>query len=135
MIDIRLRDDTNLDRIDMRDIMYDGVEAVCAHLVDWMGNYGHVLPAAPSPNYRRTGNLGRLWTFSVTGTSNGVTGALGNAVRSPKTGVAYGPFVMSPEDQAQAHKDRGALTTDDVIERQEATARRLFESVVSRRIN
>jgi hypothetical protein len=132
MIDITFRDRTDLHRIDMQDIMHDGVEAVCAHLVDHLGNY--TLYAPPSvPTYTRTGDLGRHWTFEISTSTNAVTGVLGNAVRSRRGNRAYGPYVMGPEDQAEQHRGRWP-TTDDIADQQEPTARRLFEAVVSRRI-
>lgn len=132
MIDIIFRDRTTLHHIDMQDILHDGVEAVCAHLIDHLGNYS--LYAPPSvPTYTRTGDLGRHWTFEINTSATTVTGVLGNAVRSRKTNRAYGPYVMSPEDQAEIHRGRWP-TTDDIAEQQEQPARRLFEAVVSRQV-
>ena len=132
MINIILRDNTDINDINIRDIMYDGVEAVCAHLVDHLANYTLYAPP-PVPTYRRTGDLGRSWTFQIAATTNGVTGTLGNAVRSRVTGRAYGPYVMDPQQQAWMHQGRWP-TTDDIAEQQTPTARRLFEAVVNRGI-
>lgn len=133
MIDIILRDNTDLNDIDMRDILHDGVEAVSAHLVDHLGNYTLYAPA-PSPTYTRTGDLGRHWTYQITSTSNAIVSTLGNAVRSRKTGRAYGPYVMDPQDQAWMHQGRWP-TTDDIVTDQEPAARRLFDAVVNRGIS
>lgn len=85
-------------------------------------------PSPPSGStYRRTGNYGRSWTQEVEESGDGITGTLGNAVRSP-TGRSYGPYVGDSEMQASVH--RGRWTTDeqaltdnlDAIERDFANA-------------
>ena len=134
MIEIILRDNTNLGDIDMRDILHDGVEAVSAHLIDHLGNYTLYAPA-PSPSYTRTGDLGRHWTYQITSTSNAIVGTLGNAVRSRNTGRSYGPYVMDPQEQAAHMAALGWPTTDDIATDQEQPARRLFDAVVNRGIS
>ena len=69
-------------------------------------------PPPPSGSrYKRTRNYGRLWTQKIEEDGDGITGILGNAVRDPRYGRAYGPYVGSAERQARVHQ--GRWTTDE----------------------
>lgn len=84
-----------------------------ALLVDDIAEY----PAQRSgTTYIRTLDLGRAWTsaqYEVSANTGGITGVIGNAVRSRKTGRAYGPYVQSEEEQAWMH--RGRWATDETV--------------------
>ena len=85
----------------------------------------------PSPpvgsTYRRTGNLGRLWTsaqYEIDVDTGGATGVIGNAVRD-RRGRAYGPYVQSAEQQASVHVGRWQ-TDEQVAERNTAAIVRIW---------
>lgn len=84
-----------------------------ALLVDDIAEYP---PKPPRSTYDRTLDLGRFWTsaqYEISTNTGGITGVIGNAVRSRKTGRAYGPYVQSAEDQAWMH--RGRWATDEMV--------------------
>lgn len=84
-----------------------------ALLVDDIAEYP---PKPPRSKYDRTLDLGRAWTsaqYEVSANTGGITGVIGNAVRSRKTGRAYGPYVQSEEEQATQH--RGRWSTDQSV--------------------
>lgn len=73
-------------------------------------------PKLPHSRYDRTMDLGRAWTsaqYEIDTGSGGATGVIGNAVRSRRTGRAYGPYVQSAEQQASVHQGRWA--TDEQV--------------------
>lgn len=84
-----------------------------ALLVDDIADYP---PQRSGSSYIRTLDLGRFWTsaqYEIHASTGGITGVIGNAVRSRKTGRAYGPYVQSEEDQAYMH--RGRWQTDEMV--------------------
>ncbi|RIK41619.1 MAG: hypothetical protein DCC55_11420 [Chloroflexi bacterium] len=71
-----------------------------------------VYPAARSgQSYRRTGTLGRRWTYQIRRTAEGVIGEIGN-------NTVYGPWVQSQQFQAWMHRER--WTTDEQALQEEA---------------
>ncbi len=93
------------------------------------------LAAYPAPpvgsSYRRTGTLGRSWTTTVTPSSDGITGEIGNNVR-------YAPYVQggpqSDPDQAWMHQGRWQ-TDEQVMLANEARIRALFSDAVLQALN
>lgn len=87
-----------------------------ALLVDDIATYP---PEPANSSYTRTLDLGRFWTsaqYEIGATTGGITGVIGNAVRSRKTGRAYGPYVQDADEQAWMHRGRWR-TDQDVAER------------------
>ena len=62
----------------------------------------------PGASYRRTGTLGRRWTYRVTMTLYSATAVLGN-------NTPYGPYVQSEAEQADVHKGWGWTTDADEL--------------------
>jgi hypothetical protein len=118
------------------------MEASCAVLIEHLGSYSRV---AGQPQrrqmtwksarqrrgffaalnrgeirvpYRRTGHLGRSWSFRVQRDREETIGEIGNNVSDPRTGKRYGPYVMSHESQARIH--RGIWDTDKSVVDQES---------------
>lgn len=56
-------------------------------------------PEPPNSSYRRTGTLGKRWTFVVRRSLFGMKTIVGN-------NTIYGPYVQSAERQAWMHKGR-----------------------------
>lgn len=114
-----------------------------------MGDYDRVLgPAVPS--YRRgagrvnadgrvtrltSQNLGKRWTSDVSSSGGGawdITGTVGNV-------VSYGPYVhgdvTDPIPQAWMHRTRGAQTTQQVLDQEEAWIRGEFDTAIHNALN
>lgn len=66
-------------------------------------------PPARSPEWRRTGSLGRSWTTQVTVTREEARGVVGN-IRE------YAPLVQSAERQRSWHRRTGWQTDEQAIE-------------------
>lgn len=84
-----------------------------ALLVDDIAEYP---PKPAGSTYDRTLDLGRAWTsaqYEIHASTGGITGVIGNAVRSRKTGRAYGPYVQEEGTQARVHAGRWA--TDEMV--------------------
>jgi hypothetical protein len=69
--------------------------------------------------YRRTGHLGRSWSFRVQRSRQETIGEIGNNASDRRTGKRYGPYVMSHESQARIHQ--GVWDTDKSIVDQESS--------------
>lgn len=65
-------------------------------------------PPPPNSSYRRTGTLGRRWTFQVRRNLYGVKVIAGN-------NTSYAPDVQDPDQQAPVHQGRWQ-TTEDVLD-------------------
>jgi hypothetical protein len=72
-------------------------------------------PPPPGSGYVRTGDLGRAWkSRRPSRTMSGLEGGVFNAVRSRRTGKAYGPFVQKQGEQATVHRGRWQTDADVV---------------------
>lgn len=72
-------------------------------------------PKPAHSKYDRTLDLGRAWTsatYEIDTGSGGITGVIGNAVRSRRTGRAYGPYVQEEGTQASVHAGRWRTDAD-----------------------
>ncbi len=74
--------------------------------------------------YRRTGNLGRLWTTKIHASRTDIRGELGNAARD-RRGRSYGPYVQ--DAQLQARWNRHWQTDQQVADRNESRIRERFD--------
>lgn len=63
----------------------------------------------PGTSYRRTGTLGRRWTYRVTMSLYSATAVLGN-------NTPYGPYVQSEAEQAEVHQGWGWPTDESELE-------------------
>jgi hypothetical protein len=84
-------------------------------------------PAAPgNSTYRRTGNLGRMWTAArpeFAPMQSGFEASIGNS-------ASYGPFVQGDE-QAKMHQGRWK-TAQAIAEAHQAEIERYFEGALDR---
>jgi hypothetical protein len=67
-------------------------------------------PQRPGSTYRRTGRLGRSWTYAITTMTNSLVGKVGN-------NVVYAPRVQSKRFQQRAFKGRWQ-TNEDVLQQE-----------------
>lgn len=111
---------TGLDKVLRRRIfdesrnMRDPLETSLRILQEYLAEY----PAQRSGSYRRTGDLGRNWTISISSsTSNNLSGEVGNNVRGRKRPINYAPYVQSRPRQAWMHKGHWQTIEDAVEEK------------------
>lgn len=81
-------------------------------------------PQPADSTYRRTGTLGRLWVgarrvVQTGGSGAFVVGRVGNA-------TPYGPYVQSPDEQAQVHQGVWR-DTDQIVQDNEAGVAMILE--------
>lgn len=76
---------------------------------------------------KRTGTLGRRWTYEIKRSNGSVSGEVGN-------NTEYGPFVQSEEFQAGFHQGRWG-TDVQAIEREADMVGDDAERVIARRLN
>ena len=82
-------------------------------------------PQRPT-TYVRTGSLGRMWTYKVTRTGNGIQGKVGNR-------IPYGPWVQSEQFQAWMHK--GHWQTDQQeLEKNRNRITKFFQDAIDEEI-
>ena len=98
----------------------------------------------PSPpqgsTYVRTGDLGRSWTSRTIVGADGVTGQLGNAVRSRRGGRAYARYVQADVSepaphQTQQHTSTGWITDLQALERNRSAIERDFNDAIDKALS
>jgi hypothetical protein len=98
-------------------------------------------PSPPSGStYDRTGDLGRAWTAPrPQATMNGITGTIGNAVRSRRGGRRYAPYVQKGRSQPKPHQadiHAGRWTTDEeALKKNQPAIERDFALAIGRALS
>lgn len=148
--------ETELSAISRNDFLQRPMELSLAYLLDHLANYAYMNLNTSRPPmqfrsprqrrgffaalrdgriqvpYRRTGNLGRMWSKRITRSGDGVEGEVGSNARSRTGGQAYGPYVIGSETQAQYHYGRWR-TDEDVADNLTPAIQGIFDRAISER--